>query len=156
MDTEGSNEPIVQHMTEVTSPHVAMMARLSHEPELAEHADLRDSTEARRLADNMRLATNRARDKRLDLRLLESIAVAPGNPLLLFPLLAELHRIMNAVRNSVVRSRREVPQDGLAPDFHSFVEQDEMIVALERHDCWADHATMREHPKIHATFLKED
>ncbi|MDE0695066.1 MAG: FCD domain-containing protein [Boseongicola sp.] len=93
LDAEGSNEPIVQHMepivqhmAEITSPHVAMMARLSLESELAEHADPRDLTEARQLADNMRWATKRAKDKRLDLRLHELIAVASGNPLL-----AELH-----------------------------------------------------------------
>lgn len=147
LDAEGSNEPIVQHMAEITSPHVAMMARLSLESELAEHADPRDLTEARQLADNMRWATKRAKDKRLDLRLHELIAVASGNPLL-----AELHRIMNAVRISAVRSRREVRQDGLAPDFHSFVESDETIVPLERHDRWAGHATMREHLKSTRRF----
>ena len=151
LDTEGGNEPIVQHMAEIASPHAAMMARLSLEPELAEHAaahaDPRDLTEARRLANNMRLATNRARDKRLDSRLHELTAVASGNPLLAGP-----HRNMNAVRISVVRSRPEIPQDRLAPDCHSYVEHDEMIVALERRDRRAEHATMREHLKSTRRF----
>lgn len=123
-----------------------MMARLWLEPELAGHAAIhaapRHLTEARRIANGMRTAANWAEHEQLDLRLRELIAVASGNPLL-----AELHRIMNAVRDSVVLSRREFSQDGPPPDRHSFAEHDEIITALERRDLWAAHAAMREHLK---------
>ncbi len=151
-----SSEPLVMRLAEITSPHDAMMARLSLEPELAAHAAThaapRHLTEARRLADGMRSAANWAEYERLDSRLHELIAVASGNPLL-----AELHRIMNAVRVSVVWSRLEIPVDGPSPDYHSFAEHEEIISALERRDRRAAHAAMRDHLKsVRATLLKDD
>lgn len=151
-----NSEPLVTRLAEITSPHAAMMARLSLEPELAGHAAIhaapRHLTEARRLADEMRSATNWAEYERLDSRLHELIAVASGNPLL-----AELHRIVNAVRVSVVWSRLELPQDGPPTDYHSFAEHDRIIEALESRDRWAAHAAMRNHLKsVRATLLKDD
>ena len=150
------NEPLVIRLAEITSPHAAMMARLSLEPELAGHAAIhaapRHLAEARRLAEDMRAATNWSEYERADTRLHELIAVASGNPLL-----AELHRIVNAVRVSVVWSRLELPQDGPPPDYHSFAEHDEIIAALESRNRWAAHAAMRNHLKsVRATLLKDD
>ncbi|MXW85054.1 MAG: FadR family transcriptional regulator [Boseongicola sp. SB0673_bin_14] len=140
------NEPIVVRLAEITSPRAAMMARLWLEPELAGHASIhaapRHLTEARRIANGMRTAANWAEREQLDLRLDELIAVTSGSPLL-----AELHRIMNAVRDLVVLSSLEIPQDRPSPDRHSFAEHDEIIAALERRDRWAVHAAMREHLK---------
>lgn len=149
-------EPLIYRLSEVTSPHDAMMARLSLEPELAGHAAIHASqlhlTEARNLADQMRLATNWAEYEKLDARLHELIAVASGNPLFV-----ELHRIVNAVRVSVVWSVLEIPQDGPPADYHSFAEHDEIISALEKRDRVAAHAAMRKHLKsVRATLLKDD
>ncbi len=155
-DAEGNKEPLVTHLAEITSPHAAMMARLSLEPELAGHAAIhaapRHLTEARRLADGMRAAANWAEYGQLDAQLHELIAVASGNPLL-----AELHRIVNAVRVSVVWSKLALPQDGPPADYHSFAEHEEIIEALERRDRTAAHAAMRNHLKsVRATLLKDD
>ena len=154
--TDKSNEPLVRRLAEITSPHAAMMARLSLEPELAGHAAIhaapRHLTEARNLAEGMRAATNWAEYERLDARLHELIAVASGNPLL-----AELHRITNAVRVSVVWDRLELPEDGPPKDYHSFAEHEEIITALESRDRVAAHAAMRNHLKsVRATLLKDD
>jgi len=148
--------PLVMRLAEITSPHDAMMARLSLEPELAGHAAIhaapRHLTEARKLAEGMRAAANWAEYEQLDARLHELIAVASGNPLL-----AELHRITNAVRVSVVWSRLEIPEDGPPEDYHSFAEHEEIIAALERRDRMAAHAAMRNHLKsVRATLLKDD
>jgi DNA-binding FadR family transcriptional regulator len=151
-----SSEPLVMRLAEITSPHAAMMARLSLEPELAAHAAIhaapRHLTEARALAEGMRKAADWTEYEQLDARLHELIAVASGNPLL-----AELHRIVNAVRVSVVWSKLELPQDGPPADYHSFAEHDEIISALESRDRKAAHAAMRNHLKsVRATFLKDD
>lgn len=155
--TDGkTSESFVMQLAEITSPHAAMMARLSLEPELAGHAAIhaapRHLTEARGLAEGMRQASDWAEYEQLDARLHELIAVASGNPLL-----AELHRIVNAVRVSVVWSRLELPQNGPPADYHSFAEHDAIIEALERRDRWAAHAAMRAHLKsVRATLLKDD
>ena len=151
-----NSAPFVAHLAEITSPHAAMMARMSLEPELAGHAAIhaapRHLTEARALADAMRSAEDWAEYEQLDSRLHELIAFASGNPLL-----AELYRIVNAVRVSVVWSRLELPQDGPPADYHSFAEHDEIIAALERRDRAAAHAAMRMHLKsVRATLLKDD
>ncbi len=151
-----SDESLVKHLSEITSPHAAMMARLSLEPELAGHAAIhaapRHLTEARQLANGMRVAANWAEYEQLDARLHELIAVASGNPLL-----AELHRIVNAVRVSVVWSKLELPQDGPPTGYHSFSEHDAIIEALERRDRKAAHSAMRDHLKsVRATLLKDD
>ena len=151
-----SSATLVQQLAEITSPHAAMMARLSLEPELAGHAAIhaapRHLSEARNLADGMRKAADWAEYEQLDARLHELIAVASGNPLL-----AELHRIVNAVRVSVVWSNLELPREGPPTDYHSFAEHDEIIEALERRDRLAAHAAMRNHLKsVRATLLKDD
>lgn len=151
-----TSEQFISRLSEITSPHAAMMARLSLEPELAGHAAIhaapRHLTEARALADDMRSAANWAEYEELDSRLHELIAAASGNPLL-----AELHRIVNAVRVSVVWSRLELPQDGPPANYHSFDEHDEIIAALEKRDRAAAHAAMKNHLRsVRATLLKDD
>lgn len=153
---DASNEPLVRRLAEITSPHAAMMARLSLEPELAGHAAIhaapRHLVEARRLTEDMRSAKDWAEYEAMDARLHELIAVASGNPLL-----AELLRIVNAVRLSVVWSNLEIPQDGPPADYHSFAEHDAIVEALERRDRTAAHAAMRTHLKsVRATLLKDD
>ena len=151
-----SSQVLVGRLSQITSPHDAMMARLSLEPELAGyaaiHAAPRHLAEARDLADGMRAAKDWAKYEELDARLHELIAVASGNPLL-----AELHRIVNAVRVSVVWSKLEIPRHGPPADYHSFAEHDAIIEALERRDRLAAHAAMRKHLKsVRATLLKDD
>lgn len=148
--------PLIRQLAEITSPHAAMMARLSLEPELAAHAAIhaapRHLVEARALAEGMRNAGDWAKYEKLDADLHELIAVASGNPLL-----AELHRIVNAVRVSVVWPRLELPRNGPPPDYHSFSEHDAIIEALELRDRKAAHAAMRNHlNSVRATLLKDD
>lgn len=154
--TGKNGQLLVRHLSEITSPHDAMMARLSLEPELAGHAAIhaapRHLSEARKLADDMRTAKDWAEYEQLDTRLHELIAIASGNPLL-----AELHRIVNAVRVSVVWSKLELPQDGPPENYHSFAEHDVIVTALESRDRRAAHAAMRAHLKsVRATLLKDD
>lgn len=150
------NESLVTRLAEITSPHAAMMARLSLEPELAGHAAIhaapRHLAEARTLADGMREAANWSEYEALDARLHELIAVASGNPLL-----AELHRIVNGVRVSVVWSNLQLPAGGPPSDYHSFAEHDAIIEALERRDRSEAHAAMKTHLRsVRATLLKDD
>lgn len=153
---ENIYEPLLRRLADVTSPHAAMMARLSLEPELAGHAAIhaapRHLAEARSLSEAMREASDWAEYEQLDARLHELIAVASGNPLL-----AEMHRIVNAVRVSVVWSNLELPRGGPPANYHSFAEHDAIIAALERRDRSAARAAMREHLKsVRATLLKDD
>ena len=151
-----TNQPFIARLAEITSPHDAMMARISLEPELAGYAAIHGSprqvAEARRLADGMRRANSWSEYEDLDSKLHELIALASGNPLL-----AELHRIVNAVRVSVVWSNLALPPDGPPADYHSFSEHDAIILALEQRDRPAAHAAMRAHLKsVRATLLKDD
>ena len=151
-----SDASLLERLSQVTSPHDAMMARLSLEPEMAGHAAIHASqrhlTEARALADAMRTAKNWEEYEDLDAHLHELIAVASGNPLLV-----ELHRIVNAVRLSVVWSVLEIPQAGPPSDYHSFAEHDVIISALEKRDRNAARTAMRDHLKsVRSKLLKDD
>lgn len=151
-----SYEPFLAQLSDVTSPHDAMMARLSLEPEIAGHAAVHASqrhlAEAKNLANGMREVNSWQEYEKLDARLHELIAIATGNPLLV-----ELHRIVNAVRVSVVWSVLEIPQGGPPEDYHSFSEHDEIITALEKRDRNAARTAMRNHLKsVRATLLKDD
>jgi DNA-binding FadR family transcriptional regulator len=148
--------PFLDRLAEITSPHDAMMARLSLEPELAGHAAIhaapRHLVEARQLVDAMRASGDWTEYERLDAKFHELIATATGNPLL-----AELHRVVNAVRLSVVWARLQLPEGGPPTDYHSFAEHEEIVAALERRDRLAAHAAMRNHLKsVRATLLKDD
>jgi DNA-binding FadR family transcriptional regulator len=147
---------LLGRLAQVTSPHDAMMARLSLEPEIAGHAAIHASqlhlTEARGLAEAMRKATNWGEYEDRDARLHELIAVASGNPLLV-----ELHRIVNAVRLSVVWSGLQIPKGGPPADYHSFAEHDDIITALEKRDRNAARSAMRTHlNSVRSKLLKDD
>lgn len=153
---DANSERLVRRLGDMTSPHHAMMARLSLEPEIAGHAAIhatpRHLNAARGLADAMRDAENWAQYEELDARLHELIATATGNPLLV-----ELHQIVNAVRLSVVWSKLELPEVGPPADYHSFAEHDAIITALEKRDRLAARSAMRTHLKsVRATLLKDD
>lgn len=151
-----NDAPLIARLSDVTSPHDAMMARLSLEPEVAGHAAIhatqRHLVEARNLADAMRRAASWEEYEDLDARLHELIAIASGNPLLV-----ELHQIVNAVRLSVVWSVLQVPQGGPPDDYNSFAEHDEIISALEKRDRRAARTAMRTHLKsVRSKLLKDD
>jgi DNA-binding FadR family transcriptional regulator len=131
-------------LAERTSPREAMESRLALEPELASlaaiHATPRQLKQARNLAEEMRVVDNWTTYERLDSDFHSLIAHAAANGLLL-----ELHRIVNAVRLSVVWSRLNVADTGPPKDYHSFDEHDQIVAALERHDRPGAHAAMRRH-----------
>lgn len=156
LSVDRRTDRLVMRITEITSPHAAMMAHLSLEPELAGHASIhtgpRRVSEARHHVEGMRSAANWAEYAQFDSRLQELVAVASGNPLL-----TELHRIMNAVRVSVMWPRQELPQDGPPADRHSFARHDAIIATIESRDRRAAHAAMRSPLKsVLATLLKDD
>lgn len=145
----------IPRLAEQTSPHEAMMARLTLEPELAAlaaiHATPRQLVEARRLGEVMRTSKSWEDYERLDAEFHCAIAEAAGNSLL-----SELHRILNAVRVSVVWPRLAVPEGGPPADYHSFAEHDAILDALDRRDRTGAHAAMRAHLKsIRTTLLPE-
>ncbi len=155
-DMEDTGEAIVQRLSEISSPHAAMMARLSLEPELAGHAAIhaapRHLAELRRRCEAMRSATTWAEYEHHDSRFHRLIAIASGNAILL-----ELHRIVDAVRVSVVWSGLDLPQGGPTRDYHSFAEHDEILEALEKRDRAAAYQAMKTHLKsVRATLLKDD
>ncbi len=145
----------VVRVCEQTSPHEAMMARLTLEPELAAlaaiHATPKQLVEARRLGDAMRAAQSWEDYERLDAEFHRAIAEAAGNSLL-----SELHRILNAVRVSVVWPRLDVPEGGPPADYHSFAEHSAILDSLDRRDRAGAHSAMRAHLKsIRATLLPD-
>ncbi|MEP3638181.1 MAG: FCD domain-containing protein [Paracoccaceae bacterium] len=153
---EPNDESLIARLSEDTSPHNAMMARLSLEPEIAGHAAIHASqrhlVEARNLTNEMRVANSWEEYGNLDARLHELIAIASGNPLLV-----EMHRIVNAVRLSVVWSGLKIPQSGPPKNYHSFAEHDEIVSALEKRDRSAARSAMRNHLKsVRSNLLKDD
>ena len=139
-----------------TSPHDAMMARLALEPELAGlaaiHATPVQIDAARRLAAGMRAATSWPDYERLDAAFHQALAEAARNPLL-----AELHRVLNAVRVSVVWPRLDVPANRPPPDYHSFAEHDAILDALDRRDRTGAALAMRAHLRsTRATLAADD
>ena len=151
-----NEQRIVGRLTEVTSPHAAMMARMSLEPEIAGHAAIhaapRHLAELRQLCEDMRTSDNWGDYEQLDSRFHELIATATGNPMLV-----ELHRIVNSVRASVVWARLELPQDGPPKAYHSFEEHEKILTALERRDRAGAVLAMREHLKsVRATLLRDE
>lgn len=143
-------------LAERTSPHDAMMARLALEPELAGlaaiHASPRQLSKARKLNGAMRAANSWEDYETLDAEFHATIAASARNSLLI-----ELHRIVNAVRVSVVWARLDIPQGGPPPDYHSFNEHDAILAALDQRDKARAYQAMRTHLKsVRATFLPED
>ncbi len=138
-----------------TSPHEAMIARLALEPELAGlaaiHATQQQLSELRVLAAAVRASQSWEDYERLDAELHQAIADAAGNSLL-----SELHRIVNAVRISVVWPRLDLPPDRPTRDYHSFREHDAILDALAARSRAGAQEAMRAHLKsILATLLAE-
>lgn len=139
-----------------TSPHEAMMARLALEPELAGlaaiHATPVQLESARALAAGMRAAESWEDYERLDAAFHQALAEASGNALL-----AELHRVLNAVRVSVVWPRLAVPAERPPEAYHSFDEHDAILAALDRRDRPGAVEAMRAHLRsTRATLVAED
>ncbi|MEM6761269.1 MAG: FCD domain-containing protein [Pseudomonadota bacterium] len=151
----GAGTTSLSALSERTSPHEAMVARLTLEPQLAGlaaiHASARQIGKARTLAAQMRRASTWTSYEALDSAFHETIAVAAGNSLL-----AELHRIVNAVRVEVVWARLDLPAAGPPPDYHSFAEHDAIIDALDRRNKTAAHDAMRAHLKSVSARLTQD
>lgn len=156
LSDDGSDTTDLKALAESTSPHEAMMARLALEPQLAGlaaiHASQRELAKARSLTIEMRKAESWPAYETLDAGFHATIAHAAHNTLL-----AELHRIVNAVRVSVVWGRLDVPEDGPPDDYHSFAEHEAILAALERRDRPGAHDAMRAHLlSTRATLVRDD
>lgn len=138
------SDGILHALASRTGPHEAMIARLVLEPELARlaalHATPLQIVRARRLADNMRSARSWAEYETLDAAFHDLIAEAAGNPLL-----HEMHRMLNFVRQRVVWRHLALPTDRPPPDYHSLSEHDALVRALETRDRAGAKEAMRAH-----------
>lgn len=127
-----------------TGPHEAMIARLVLEPELARlaalHATPLQIARARHLSEDMRRVTSWADYEALDAAFHDLIAEAAGNPLL-----HEMHRVLNYVRQKVVWRHLALPTDRPPPDYHSLREHDALVRALETRDRAGAKEAMRAH-----------
>lgn len=127
-----------------TGPHEAMIARLVLEPELARmaalHATPLQITKARVLSDNMRGAASWAEYETQDAAFHDLIAEAAGNPLL-----HEMHRVLNYVRQKVVWRHLTLPTDRPPADYHSLREHDALVQTLESRDRAGAKEAMRAH-----------
>lgn len=137
-------DAILRTLAARTGPHEAMMARLVLEPELARlaalHATQLQIARARALAENMRQVDDWAAYEKLDHAFHDLVAEAAGNPLL-----HEMHRMLNAVRQSVVWRHLSLPKDGPPADYHSFSEHEALVRALETRDRTGAKDAMRAH-----------
>ena len=145
----------LSRLAEQTSPREAMESRIALEPQLASlaavHASPRQIQQAKSLSAAMRSVDDWTSYERLDSDFHTLIAQAAGNILLL-----ELHRIVNAVRVSVVWSKLNIAQAGPTSAYHSFDEHDEIVAALERHDRAGAHDAMRRHLKSTLDAMLDD
>ena len=136
--------PVITELADRTSPHEAMMARLSLEPELAHlaalHATPAQINRARNLTTQLRSAETWAAYEDLDHKLHDLIAEASGNPLL-----HELHKVLNVVRHTVVWLQLAPGSTRPAPDYHSFEEHDAIVAAIASRDRRAAKQAMRVH-----------
>ena len=136
-----------QLLTEQVSPQDAAIARLALEPELcslaAAHATTRQLAKIKSFNDEMKQSKDWSTYEKLDARFHALIARSSNNSLLF-----ELYRIVNAVRVAVVsKKRRDFAPDGPPKDYHSFMEHDIIIEALESRDRSRAHSAMRTHLK---------
>lgn len=136
-----------QLLTEQVSPEDASMARLVLEPELcrmaAVHATSRQIARIHALNDQIKKSRSWEEYDKLDANFHALIAKSSNNALLF-----EMYRIVNAVRIAVVsKKRRDSLPDGPPEDFHSFLEHDIIISALESRDRNKAQAAMRTHLK---------
>lgn len=134
----------ISALADRTSPVDAMTARLTLEPELAHlaalHASPRQIIKAQDVSHQIRRTTNWRDYETLDHQLHDLIAEASGNTLL-----HELHKITNAVRQTVVWPRLARGQTAPPPDYHSFDEHDAIVAAIAARDRAAAKAAMRRH-----------
>ncbi|MGJ8609699.1 MAG: FadR/GntR family transcriptional regulator [Octadecabacter sp.] len=140
----GGIDKTIMSLAESTSPLDAMNARLLMEPQLARlaamHATPKHLTDLRRLADQMRDASNWARYEELDRDFHELIASAAGNSLL-----QAVHKIVNRVRLVVVWRKLETSEQRPPETYHSFAEHDAIMDALENRDGGAAFDAMKVH-----------
>ena len=133
-------------MTDRVSPHDAMTARITLEPELAQlaalHATPQQISRASTLCAEIRAAPTWEDYERLDSALHDLIAQSSGNVLL-----HEMHKIMNAVRQVVVWRQLSLSVEGPPPDYHSFDEHDAIVSAIAKRDRSAVKLAMRAHLK---------
>lgn len=138
------SNPVLDELADRTSPHEAMMARLSLEPELAHlaalHATPAQIARARALARELRAAETWPAYEDLDHKFHDLIAEASGNPLL-----HELHKILNTVRHTVVWLKLAPGSTRPAADYHSFDEHDAIVAAIANRDRQAAKAAMHAH-----------
>jgi DNA-binding FadR family transcriptional regulator len=131
-------------LAERTAPHEAMNARLVLEPQLAGLAATNATPlhlrQARQLAQHMREAATWDRYEALDFAFHDLIAEAAGNPLL-----HELYKVVNTVRQVVVWKQLSQSPVGPTPDYHSFAEHDAIVAALEGRDRAGAKAAMQAH-----------
>lgn len=150
----GSADSTIAFLAESTGPHEAMMARLALEPELARmaalHASPRQLRDLRRLAGSMRKAANWLAYEEMDSQFHDILAEASGNSLLY-----ALHKIMNGVRLVVVWRRLDTPKVAPDPDYHSFGEHDDIVVALEERDGSRAYKAMQTHLQSTLTSMTE-
>lgn len=137
-------DAILHTLAARTGPHEAMIARLVLEPELARlaalHATPLQIARARRLAEDMHAVASWAEYETLDAAFHDLIAAAAGNPLL-----HEMHRMLNFVRQRVVWRHLALPTEGPPPDYHSLSEHDALVRALETRDRAGAKEAMRAH-----------
>jgi len=150
------NEFSINKLVEITSPHDAMIARLSLEPELASNAAFyglpKQFKEIRKLSEDIKKSKSWAEYEKIDTHFHLLIAEATQNPLLI-----ETFKIINAVRTSVIWPKLVLPKNGPPINYHSFTEHDEIISALEHRDREGAYSAMKKHLKsTRGTFLKDE
>lgn len=116
-----------------TSPLAAMQARMVVEPELTRLAALNATSaqfvEMRKLCSEMRRAPTWEAYAELDWRFHNLIAESTGNVLLV-----EIQRLLNSVRRFVVWGNLVKRAAGPPPDYHSFVEHEQLVDAIQARD----------------------
>lgn len=129
---------------ERTSPVDTVHARLLLEPELARlaamHATSRQMAEMRALAANMKSAKNWIDYVQRDAELHRLIAHAAGNRLL-----SEILDLIYSVRSTIVWGRLATRPAGPTPDYISFTEHEEILLAIGNRDGGEAADAMRKH-----------
>ena len=125
-DAAASSEGIAER----TSPMAAMQARSLIEPELARLAALNSTsahlTAMRKLLAAMRSAPDWYSYAELDWQFHNLIADATANVLLI-----EIQRLLNGVRRHVVWGNLGKDSAAPPPDYHSFIEHETIVGAIE-------------------------
>ena len=146
----------VSELAERTGPQEAMIARIAIEPELARMAAIGASPlqlrKLRLMETKMRKAPSWRVYEELDLEFHDLIAESASNSLL-----HDLHKILNGVRVVVVWQRLSTPQGAPPPpDYHSFVEHDAIVTALEKRSGSEAFEAMKAHLQSTLSMLTTD